>query len=104
MSDPFSVGLDEDPAADFLAREQQELAGLEDDGFGGLASDSPAAGEANQENPAVSGDGLDLFGVGDVAVVATSDSVPVQDFFGGDTDFGGSGSSSLSTPPLLPLP
>ena len=38
MSDPFSVGLDEDPAADFLAREQQELAGLEDDGFGGLAS------------------------------------------------------------------
>merc|ERR550534_668158 len=83
-------------------------AGLEDDGFGGLASDSPAAGEANQfetlqqkitdlqafftENPAVSGDGLDLFGVGDVAVVATSDSVPVQDFFGGDTDFGGSGS------------
>ena len=40
----------------------------------------------------MSGDGLDLFGVGDVAVVATSDSVPVQDFFGGDTDFGGSGS------------
>ena len=37
MSDPFTAGLDEDPAADFLAREQQELAGLEDDGFGGLA-------------------------------------------------------------------
>jgi len=54
MSDPFSVGLDEDPAADFLAREQQELAGLEDDGFGGLASDSPAAGEANQVNGDVS--------------------------------------------------
>jgi len=42
MADPFSTGLDEDPAADFLAREQQELAGLEDDGFGGLASDPPA--------------------------------------------------------------
>ena len=38
MADPFATGLDEDPAADFLAREQQELAGLEDDGFGGLTS------------------------------------------------------------------
>jgi len=54
MSDPFSVGLDEDPAADFLAREQQELAGLEDDGFGGLAADSPVASEANQVNGDVS--------------------------------------------------
>ena len=38
MSDPFETGLDEDPAADFLAREQQELAGLEDNGFGGLTA------------------------------------------------------------------
>ena len=38
MSDPFSTALDEDPAADFLAREQQELAGLDDDGFVGLTS------------------------------------------------------------------
>ena len=37
MTDPFATGLDEDPAADFLAREQQQLAGLEDDGFGGLS-------------------------------------------------------------------
>ena len=46
MADPFATGLDEDPAADFLAREQQELAGLEDDGFGGLASGTVAYGIA----------------------------------------------------------
>lgn len=50
MSDPFATGLDEDPAADFLAREQQELAGLEDDGFGGLAADAPAVTESKQVN------------------------------------------------------
>ena len=38
MADPFAASVDEDPAADFLAREQQELAGLEDDGFGGSVS------------------------------------------------------------------
>jgi len=84
MADPFATGLDDDPAADFLAREQQELAGLEDDGFGGLASDSPAV-DVNQENPTVSGDGLDFFADD---LVPSTDPVPAQDFFG-DTDFGG---------------
>jgi len=48
MADPFAASVDEDPAADFLAREQQELAGLEDDGFGGSVSDTSAAVESNQ--------------------------------------------------------
>jgi len=50
MADPFAASVDEDPAADFLAREQQELAGLEDDGFGGSVSDTSAAVESNQVN------------------------------------------------------
>jgi len=115
MSDPFETGLDEDPAADFLAREQQELAGLEDDGFGGLAADSTSAAEVSQENPvavAPEDDGLDLFGVSGEPVVVSdaSNSVPVQDVVFGDTDFGGtdfgeSGGSLdplASTPPPLP--
>jgi len=115
MSDPFETGLDEDPAADFLAREQQELAGLEDDGFGGLAADSTSAAEVSQENPvavAPEDDGLDLFGVSGEPVVVSdaSNSVPVQDVAFGDTDFGGtdfgeSGGSLdplASTPPPLP--
>jgi len=93
MADPFATGLDEDPAADFLAREQQELAGLEDDGFGGLTSDAPAV-DANQENPAVSGDGLDFFGDD---LVPSTDPVPAQDFFG-DTDFGSGSLDPLDAP------
>jgi len=111
MSDPFETGLDEDPAADFLAREQQELAGLEDDGFGGLTADSTSAAEVNQENPvavAPEDDGLDLFGVsGEPAVVSdTNISVPVQDVVFGDTDFGGTdfGESGGSLDPLASTP
>jgi len=78
MADPFATGLDEDPAADFLAREQQELAGLEDDGFGGLASDPPAE-NLSQENPAVAGDGLDFF-ADDLVPAPAQDSLDVTDF------------------------
>lgn len=81
MSDPFATGLDEDPAADFLAREQQELAGLEDDGFGGLAADAPAVTESKQEVSTVIGDDLDFFG-GDLMSGTTQE--PVQDFLGDD--------------------
>lgn len=35
---------EEDPAAEFLAREQNEMAGLEDDSFG-VAQPAPAAGK-----------------------------------------------------------
>ena len=45
MSDDFDAFssepqqfVEDDPAADFLAREQDELKGLEDDNFGGDAS------------------------------------------------------------------
>jgi len=82
MADPFATGLDEDPAADFLAREQQELAGLEDDGFGGLASDPPAE-NLSQENPAVAGDGLDFFAddlVPSTVPAPAQDSLDVTDF------------------------
>jgi len=47
MADPFALGLDDDPAADFLAREQQELAGLEDDGFENLSSETTATNLQN---------------------------------------------------------
>ena len=36
---------EEDPAADFLAREQDQLAGLEDDNFGVSQDAAPAAGK-----------------------------------------------------------
>lgn len=35
---------EEDPAAEFLAREQTELAGLEDDNFAGDSSAQPGGG------------------------------------------------------------
>lgn len=46
MSDPFGMGLEEDPASDFLARERDELAGLDDD-FGGLSVENSAAAQAD---------------------------------------------------------
>jgi len=46
MSDPFETGLEEDPASDFLARERDELAGLDDD-FGGLSVEPSAATESS---------------------------------------------------------
>jgi len=45
MADLFDMGLEEDPASDFLARERDELAGLDDD-FGGLAVESTEPAEA----------------------------------------------------------
>jgi len=78
MADPFAASVDEDPAADFLAREQQELAGLEDDGFGGSVSDTSAAVESNQGNPADFGNGLDLFG--DLVSSKSSAPEPFPDF------------------------
>jgi len=98
MADPFSTGLDEDPAADFLAREQQELAGLEDDGFGGLASDPPAE-NLSQENPAVAGDGLDFFAddlVPSTVPAPAQDGLGVSDFGSGSLDaFDGQASSDV---------
>ena len=45
MADLFDMGLEEDPASDFLARERDELAGLDDD-FGGLAVESTEPAES----------------------------------------------------------
>ena len=56
MSDPFGMGLEEDPASDFLARERDELAGLDDD-FGGLSVENSAAA---QEDPVALDDDFGL--------------------------------------------
>jgi len=104
MADPFSTGLDEDPAADFLAREQQELAGLEDDGFGGLASDPPPE-NLSQENPAVAGDGLDFFAddlVPSTVPAPAQDGLGVSDFGSGSLDaFDGQASSDVHDDAVL---
>ncbi|XP_019621751.1 PREDICTED: clathrin light chain-like isoform X2 [Branchiostoma belcheri] len=81
---PAQQQQEEDPAAAFLAREQDELAGLEDDDVAGLQEETPAA-----QVPSAMDDNLDfLSGGGDGGGLADFEGEPSQqqneDIFGAD--------------------
>ena len=86
MADLFDVGVEEveeDPASDFLARERDELAGLDDD-FGGLKVESAEVPEAAAAAVVAAE------AVADPPTVAESNSALLDDDFGlGESAFWG---------------